>query len=65
MVDMSMRGGNMGALAKGLRIEEKSGGFLPVSSLLGVGSVGIMLEKVLDLKRGSRGGGKPFLAALK
>lgn len=64
-MDMSIRGGNMVELVNGLSMEEKSGGFLLVSSLLGVGRVGRRLGKVVVLKRGSSGGGNPFLAALK
>lgn len=65
MVDISIRGGNMGVLAKGLSMEEKSGGFLFVSSLLGVGRLDMRLGKLVGLKRGSRGGRNPFRAALK
>lgn len=67
VVDMSISGGNMGVLANGFSIEEKSGGFFVVVSslLVGLGRVGSRLGNVLVLKRGSKGGGKPFLAALK
>lgn len=48
---------------KVLRSEEKSG-FL-VSLLFGIGRFGKMCGKLPSLKRGSKGGGKPFRAALK
>lgn len=62
---MSIRGGNIEEFAKGLSSEEKSGGFLVVSSLLGVGRVGRRFGNVVDLKRESRDGVKLFLTTLK
>lgn len=65
VVDISIRGGNIAVEAKGFKIEEKSGFFVSSLLLEGVGRFGTILGKGVDLKRGSKGGGNPFLAALK
>lgn len=68
VADMSIKGGRIGEfVANGCRIVEKSGFLLLVldgSSLDVVGMLG-MIGNVVGLKRGSSGGGKPFLTAVK
>lgn len=62
--DMSIKGGRIALAGNGGNIAEKSG-FLLFSSLDVVGRFCMILVKVVGLNLGSKGGGNPFLTAVK